>query len=159
MAMKKPKLVKAMPKKKAILQAGFAPMKPPKPKAKPKRKPKAKPKMMKKVPKGNMTLPKLSERKKKRIEKRVGRKAKAASRKVLKTIKKSSQRNKLAKGLLEKYGRKDYDRIRKDASFVASLPAADRAKVKTINALKKSEVRKTKAVKRKSKKINKLKAN
>jgi len=105
-----------------------------------------------------MTLPKLSERKKKRIEKRVGRKTKAAVRKIFKKNEKEAKRNKLAKSLLDKYGRKDYDRIRKDASFVASLPASDRSKVKTINALKKSEVRKSKAIKRKSKKIDKLQA-
>lgn len=127
-------------------------------KKKPKMAMKKKPKMMKKVPKGNMTLPKLSERKKKRIDKRVNRKTKAAVRKIFKRNDKTDTRRKLAKSLLDKYGRKDYDRIRKDASFVASLPASDRGKVKTINALKKSEVRKDKAIKRKGKKIDKLEA-
>ena len=100
--------------------------------------------------------PKLSERRKKRIDKRIDRKDAAIQRKTAKFDKKQNERYKLAKELYDKYGEKDYDRIRKDTSFVASLPASDRGKVRSINALAKSEARKYKSTKRKERKINKL---
>ena len=100
--------------------------------------------------------PKLSERRRKRIDKRIDRKDAAIQRKTAKIDKKQNKRNQLAKELYDKYGQKDYERIRTDASFAASLPVGDRNKIRSINALAKSEARKYKSSRRKERKINKL---
>ena len=117
-----------------------------------------KPKMMKKVPKGNMTLPKLSDRKKKRIENKVGRKTKAAVRKMGKIDSMKKERMGLAKELMKKYGKEDYEKIRNSRKFVSGLPDSDKRKIRKINNLYAFEQQKGKAVKRKSKKIVKLQA-
>ena len=82
--------------------------------------------------------PKLSERRRKRIDKRIDRKDAAIQRKTAKIDKKQNKRNQLAKELYDKYGEKDYERIRTDASYAASLPVSDRNKIRSINALAKS---------------------
>jgi len=89
-----------------------------------------------------------------RLDRKSARKAAAAQRKGVKLRKMQAERDKLARGLYDKLGRKDYySKVKGDPS---SLSSKDKKTIRKINKLYKSEGRKDRAINRKVRKINKV---
>jgi len=89
-----------------------------------------------------------------RLDRKSARKAAAAQRKGAKLHKMQAERDKLARGLYDKLGRKDYySKVKGDPS---SLSSKDKRTIRKINRLYKSEGRKDRAINRKVRKINKV---
>ena len=92
-----------------------------------------------------------------RTQKKIARKTKAVARKSSKIASMKKERLQLAKELMTKYGRTDYNKIKKSKKFAGSLPGSDKRKIRKINTLYSYEQQKGKGVKRKTRKITKLK--
>ena len=121
-----------------------------------------KPKLSMKKPKmaygTGMVKPMLSNKKKTsklaRLERKSARKIAAMNRKIGKMNRKTAQRDKLARGLYDKLGRKDYySKVKGDPS---SLSSEDKRTISKINRLYRSEGRKDRAIQRKVKRLNRI---
>ncbi len=118
-----------------------------------------KPKMaMKKPMMTGVIKPMLSNKKKTsklaRLERKSARKTAAMNRKIGKANRMTAERDKLAKGLYNKLGKKDY--YSKAKGDPSSLSSKDKKSIRKINKLYKSEGRKDRAVQRKVKRLNRI---
>lgn len=121
-----------------------------------------KPKLSMKKPKmaygTGMVKPMLSNKKKTsklaRLERKGARKAAAINRKLSKMNRKTALRDKLARGLYDKHGSKDYySKVKGDPS---SLSSGDKRTIRKINKLYRSEGRKDRAIQRKVRRLNRI---